>query len=350
MDPSPLVRTSFWTVLFGLTTTWVSNLGVNQGCVQRFLAVPNIKLAKRSVWIFLFGLIFIKGCSCLTGLLIYAKYETCDPVTTKVVNKLDQILPYFVMDVAGKIPGLPGLFIAGIFSAALSTMSSNLNTLAGTIYEDFLRNRFPNASEQSASNTMKILVIIIGFIELSLVFAVEHLGSIFTMTLALTGLTAGTLLGMFTIGMISRKANTKGVISGAIASMVIVGFILIGAHIYSKPVHLPYRIDGCDADLFNVTTYNESIKVPDIDVSETPAIFRISVMYFTLIGNIVVFIVAYPVSLLTGGGSNEIDEILLTPYFRSKNYTSKCVVVNDKKDKVIYSKINQTPSATKLIE
>lgn len=52
-----------------------------------------------------------------------------------------QILPYYVVEVAGSIPGISGLFIAGIFSAALSSMSANLNTVAGTIYEDFIRHR-----------------------------------------------------------------------------------------------------------------------------------------------------------------------------------------------------------------
>lgn len=38
---------------------------------------------------------------------------------TKQVEKKDQLLPFYVLDVAGHIPGLSGLFIAGIFSAAL---------------------------------------------------------------------------------------------------------------------------------------------------------------------------------------------------------------------------------------
>ncbi|KAJ6647888.1 Sodium-coupled monocarboxylate transporter 2 [Pseudolycoriella hygida] len=47
LDPSPFLRTSFWTVAFGLSTTWVSNLGVNQSCIQKFLAVPDLQKAKR---------------------------------------------------------------------------------------------------------------------------------------------------------------------------------------------------------------------------------------------------------------------------------------------------------------
>lgn len=50
---------------------------------------------------------------------MYAKYADCDPFKTGAVKRNDQLLPYYVMDVAGSIPGLPGLFIAGVVSAAL---------------------------------------------------------------------------------------------------------------------------------------------------------------------------------------------------------------------------------------
>lgn len=85
------------------------------------------------------GIVFFNICAHVTGLQMYAKYETCDPFLAGYTNRIDQVLPYFVMDVGGSIPGLPGLFIAGIFAAAMSTMSSSLNTLSGTIYEDFLK-------------------------------------------------------------------------------------------------------------------------------------------------------------------------------------------------------------------
>lgn len=104
-------------------------------------------------------------------------------------RKLDQIVPFFVLEVANKVPGLSGLFIAGIFSAALSSISSILNTKAGIIYEDFIRHRYPEASEKRASDVMKLLVVGLGFIMLSLVFVVEHLGSIFRLNYSINGLT-----------------------------------------------------------------------------------------------------------------------------------------------------------------
>lgn len=73
----------------------------------------------RSVIYYCLGMIVMKTLSVLSGLAMYAKYFDCDPFTTKQVSRNDQLLPYYVMDIAGNIPGLSGLFIAGIFSAAL---------------------------------------------------------------------------------------------------------------------------------------------------------------------------------------------------------------------------------------
>lgn len=351
MDPDPLVRSSFWTIAFGLTTTWVSQLGVTQTSIQRFLAVPNIQYARRSVWIFACGLIIIKSLSCFTGLLIYARYEICDPITTGMIDQVDQILPYYVMDIAAKIPGLPGLFIAGIFSAALSSMSSSLNTIAGTIYEDFLRPKYPDASEKFASNVMKLLVVVIGMIQLSLVFVCEHLGAIFTMNLSISGITTGTLLGIFTMGMCLRRANTTGVIAGAISSMIFVFMIILGAQSLPKTGHLEYRTDGCDADQFNSTLFSsDTTPAPENDPTDAiPWIFKLSMMYYSFIGFVVVLAVGYPISILTGGNSgNEIDEILLTPLCRSKEYKQKRK--QDTRAEIYFARMKQTQSSAKLLD
>ena len=76
------------------------------------------------------------------GLVIYTKYKDCDPVSAgvghdhanvhvlivelnisifwvKYVKTIDQLLPLFVMDTLGQYPGIPGLFVAGIYSASL---------------------------------------------------------------------------------------------------------------------------------------------------------------------------------------------------------------------------------------
>lgn len=73
----------------------------------------------RTVWLYGLGISVLKTMSVFLGLLMYAKYADCDPFTTGQVSKNDQLLPYYVMDVAAQVPGLSGLFIAGVVSAAL---------------------------------------------------------------------------------------------------------------------------------------------------------------------------------------------------------------------------------------
>lgn len=73
----------------------------------------------RGLILFGVGELVVKSITMFTGLIMVARYINCDPYTTKIVKQRDQMLPYFVLDVAGHIPGLPGLFIAGIFSASL---------------------------------------------------------------------------------------------------------------------------------------------------------------------------------------------------------------------------------------
>lgn len=140
---------------------------------------------------------------------MYALYSDCDPMSVGLVSKIDQMVPYFVMDVTRDYPGLPGLFVAGIFSAALSSLSSVLNSAAGSVYEDFIRDRFPNKTEAQASAIMKWLVVALGALNLGLIFLVERLGSILTLSISFAGVTAGPLLGIFTMGMTYKKGNAK---------------------------------------------------------------------------------------------------------------------------------------------
>lgn len=187
---------------------------------------------------------------------------------------------------------------------------------------------------------MKLLVVILGTIIVSLVFVVEHMGQVFRVNIAVAGLTAGSLLGLFTVGMFSRYVNTKGVIYGAIGSMTIVTIIMIGAQSMRKPKPLPIQIDDCDfllnkttlmvlpstATLVMMTLINETNSSNDDLVEDDktvdddiPMIFKLSFMYYTLLGSILLVLIAYFVSWLTGG-CPPFDEKLLVTFMRSKNY------------------------------
>ena len=102
---------------------------MNQAQVQRLLSTKNLKSAQMSLWIQWPILMTLSLSTCYAGLTMYAYYKGCDPLKLKRIEKGDQLLPLFVMDTMGNYPGLSGLFISGIFSGSLSTVSSAINSL-----------------------------------------------------------------------------------------------------------------------------------------------------------------------------------------------------------------------------
>ena len=71
------------------------------------------------LWINFFGLSGLLTICCICGMVVYAEYRDCDPLTTERIDAKDQLLPLYVMDRLTQYKGLPGLFTACLFSGAL---------------------------------------------------------------------------------------------------------------------------------------------------------------------------------------------------------------------------------------
>ncbi|KAI5632424.1 sodium:solute symporter family domain-containing protein [Phthorimaea operculella] len=209
MDPDPTIRHTFWTTAFGNYFNWLSACAVNQAMVQRCLALPSLKRGRIVVFILAAGIFVIMSLCCYTGLVVYATFADCDPLATGAIRKSDQLLPYFVMTITGSIPALPGIFMSGVFSAALSSMSTGLNSMCGIIFEDLIRPAYNKPiSEKTASFIMKIIVVVAGTACVGLVFLVEQLGALIQLCKSLGGITAGAGLGLFSMGMLLPWVNS----------------------------------------------------------------------------------------------------------------------------------------------
>lgn len=83
------------------------------------------------------------------------------------------------METLGDYPGLPGVFVAGIFSAALSSLSTGLNAMAAVVLEDFYKPFFKKQlNQRSTEILMKVTVVTLGVLCVVLVFVVEKLGAV----------------------------------------------------------------------------------------------------------------------------------------------------------------------------
>lgn len=208
MNPSPVVRVSFWTIAVGNPFVLLFHLGLNPTSIQRYISLPKIEDAKVCLIVMSVGYVVFNALFLITGLAIYANYEDCDPLKVGTIRKIDQILPHFVVNEGEEIPGLAGFFTAGIFSASLSSMSSCLNTLSGCLYEDFLAPAHQHFTEQQKSLLLKGIVLIVGVVQLLLVFLVDSLGAaVFQLTVSVLSISGGIAVGIFTAGMILPKMN-----------------------------------------------------------------------------------------------------------------------------------------------
>ena len=137
--------------------------------------------------------------------LYHSYYKGCDPIKLNRIHKGDQLLPLFVVDTMSDYPGLSGLFISGIFSGSLSTVSSAINSLAAVTMEDYIK-PFISVNSNHETPLLKLLALMFGLVCIFLTFIVEYLGpGILQASLTIFGVVGGPLLGIFSLGMMTTK-------------------------------------------------------------------------------------------------------------------------------------------------
>ena len=129
-------RSNLGSVLIAGAFLHLVQMSTDQVSVQRYLSAGSLKESQRSLWIKLWFILPVLVLFYGTGLVLYAFYKQHgDSLAAGLIEKEDQILPYFVVT---QLPaGLPGLLIAAIYAASMSTISAGLNSLASATVVDF---------------------------------------------------------------------------------------------------------------------------------------------------------------------------------------------------------------------
>nr|XP_012224692.1 PREDICTED: putative sodium-dependent multivitamin transporter [Linepithema humile] len=248
ISPDPTVRHTWWSLTFGGFFTYLSLYSVNQVQVQRMLTVRNLQAAQRALW-WSWPMASIMSLTlCFSGLAMYAKYRSCDPLEEGRISSNDQLMPLYVMDALSDYPGVPGLFVAGIFSAGLSTISATVNSLAAVILEDYIkplwRVRGKELSPTTSIIISKILAFLIGLACLAVAFLARYLGGLLQAALTIFGVVGGPMLGLYTLGMFLPSCNQKGAIIGFISSLMFSLWMGFGQPKPPIP-RLSVSTDGC---------------------------------------------------------------------------------------------------------
>ncbi|XP_064113475.1 sodium-coupled monocarboxylate transporter 1-like [Macrobrachium nipponense] len=255
-DPNPLVRHTFWSVQIQGFFSMLSWVGLNQSCYQRFASVSSITLSKRLCTLFIIGLYVMWLTFYFSGIVAYATYKDCDPLTSGRIEKSDQILPYLVLDKLSHITGMAGIFVAALYGGVLSSLSSTGNSVACILWEDLLSHLkiFKDISDASATKIIKLVSSTAGIIGIGLGLAAGRLGEIFQVSVSIEGAFSGSLVGIFVAGICAPWINKKGAYVGLLASLSFNLWLVIGNFMkgLGSPEKLPLSVDGCPENLLHL--------------------------------------------------------------------------------------------------
>ena len=212
---------TFWGGLMGGAFFMLSQYGVDQAELQRFLTTTSIRksqLAMTSSMLFSTGLGFFQF---FIGSSLFVFYSQFPEKGGLGINP-DRVFPKFIIE---ELPtGLTGLLVAGVFAAAMSTISSVLNSLTTVSLSDI----YGRITRRSASIRLaRAVTIALGFLTAFLAFYADRLGTILEAGASITNLFGGTLVGVYLLGMWTRRANGTGAFVGALVGLI--GVLLLSA-------------------------------------------------------------------------------------------------------------------------
>uniref|UniRef100_A0A673L801 Sodium-dependent multivitamin transporter n=1 Tax=Sinocyclocheilus rhinocerous TaxID=307959 RepID=A0A673L801_9TELE len=301
LNPDPTVRHTFWTLGVGGVFLMLSLYGVNQAQVQRYLSSRTEKEAVMSCYMVFPCLQVALMLSCLMGLVMYACYGNNSPLEQQYITSKDQMVLYFVMDMLQNFPGLPGLFVACLFSASLSTISSAFNSLATVTMVDLIKPHY-SMTEARATLLSKMLALSYGIICVAMAYVVHLMNSsVLQAALSIFGMVGGPLLGLFCLGIFFPCANSIGAVTGLAAGLVMAFWVGIGGFLS----RMPSSVQVLPLNSTNtVLAASENITVfAVIDAASRPAglngLYSLSYMWYSALNSSTVVLIGLIISFMT---------------------------------------------------
>jgi len=211
---------SFWAGLIGGCFLTTASHGTEQLLVQRLLAARNERESRRALFAS-WGVVFFQfALFLMIGLLLYVYYNTTGKPAPAVPERT---YPEFIWN---HLPvGVAGLVIAAILAAAMSNLSAALNALASTTIMDFLKPLRPHYAESRYLRFARWATVLWGGILFSIGLAARHWGSVLEAGLSIASVLYGALLGVFLLGVLTKRPGEGAAIIGMSAGFLATIFL-----------------------------------------------------------------------------------------------------------------------------
>lgn len=270
LDPASLLlaEPTFWVVLLYGVFINLQNFGVDQSFVQRYHTARSDQAAKQSVWFAAILFPMVSAVFFFIGTGLFSLYESSTELLNDVKTQVataelvrdglavtpdavqqhaatlgaadigDKVLPHFIVN---QLPsGMAGLLIAAIFAAAMSSMDTSLNSSA-TLYLSDIHKRYlrPQAGDGESIRVLHTATLLMGVAGTITALAMLRVKSALDAWWNLQGIFTGGMLGLFLLGLISRKARNPQALLAAVSGILLILWLSL-----SKTDLWPDSLDG----------------------------------------------------------------------------------------------------------
>ena len=202
----------------------IQKYGTDQTVVQRYLSAKSDKSAIRASIMGILLTVPVWTIFMFIGTALFVFYQQNPlPAGTEAAA----VFPYYMMT---QLPvGVVGFIVAALISAAICSLSADLNSLAAVGVEDYYKKIKPTASDENYLSVSKWLIVVSGCISVLIgslyLYAGNEgvLGVIFT----IYAIFSGGIVGIFMLGIFSARANKQGVNIGIIVCILFTAYAFL---------------------------------------------------------------------------------------------------------------------------
>jgi SSS family transporter len=203
---------TFWAGLIGGAFLTTASHGTDQLIVQRLLAAKSERQSKLALLSSGVAVLMQFTLFLAVGAMLFVFYRLFPPAMA--LGRSDRIFPTFI--VSNMPHGISGLLIAAILAAAMSNLSAALNSLSSSSIVDFYLRRRPGVSESRRVLVSRFATVIWALVLFALAIVSRRGGRVVEVGLSIASVAYGALLGVFLLGVLTRRTTERGAMAGMV--------------------------------------------------------------------------------------------------------------------------------------
>ncbi|MBD1433239.1 sodium:solute symporter [Sphingobacterium sp. DN00404] len=225
----------------------IQKYGTDQTVIQRYLTARSDKSAIRASLMGILLTVPVWSLFMFIGTALFV-YYTQQPLPDDVGP--NSVFPYFIMT---QLPvGVVGFILAAMISAAICSLSADLNSLAAVGIEDYYKKLRPEKVDNEYLRASRWMVAIAGILSMLIGFIYVELGSesILGIIFTLYAIFSGGIVGVFLLGIFTERANRQGI------NIAIVVCVIFTAYAFLTSTEIEFRGESfvlLDLGAFNFT-------------------------------------------------------------------------------------------------